>query len=100
MPVSRTYYVYIMSNQYKTLYIGVTNDLERRVYEHKNGLTPGFTKRYNINWLVLFEETSDVNEAIIREKQLKGWVRRRKIELIEAANPKWEDLAAEWYGNS
>ena len=94
--MSRSYYVYIMSNRHKTLYIGVTNDLERRVYEHKNGLAPGFTKRYNINRLVLFEETSDVNEAIAREKQLKGWVRRRKIELIEAANPKWDDLAAEW----
>ena len=98
--MSRPYYVYIMSNRYKTLYVGVTNDLERRVYEHKNGLTPGFTKRYNINQLVLVEETSDVNEAITREKQLKGWVRRRKIELIEAANPRWDDLAAEWYGDS
>ena len=98
--MSRSYYVYIMSNRYKTLYVGVTNDLERRVYEHKNGLTPGFTKRYNINQLVLVEETSDVNEAITREKQLKGWVRRRKIELIEAANPRWDDLAAEWYGDS
>jgi len=98
--VSRSYYVYIMSNRYKTLYVGVTNDLERRVYEHKNGLTPGFTKRYNIKQLVLVEETSDVNEATTREKQLKGWVRRRKIELIEAANPRWDDLAAEWYGDS
>ena len=98
--MSRSYYVYIMSNRYKTLYVGVTNDLERRVYEHKNCLTPGFTKRYNINQLVLVEETSDVNEAITREKQLKGWVRRRKIELIEAANPRWDDLAAEWYGDS
>ena len=98
--MSRSYYVYIMSNRYKTLYVGVTNDLERRVYEHKNGLTPGFTKRYNINQLVLVEETSDVNEAITRVKQLKGWVRRRKIELIEAANPRWDDLAAEWYGDS
>ncbi len=89
-----------MSNRYKTLCVGVTNDLERRVYGHKNGLTPGFTKRYNINQLVLVEETSDVNEAITREKQLKGWVRRRKIELIEAANPRWDDLAAEWYGDS
>ena len=89
-----------MSNRYKTLYVGVTNDLERRVYEGKNGLTTGFTKRYNINQLVLIEETSDVNEAITREKQLKGWVRRRKIELIEAANPRWDDLAAEWYGDS
>ena len=98
--MSRSYYVYIMSNRHKTLYIGVTNDLERRVYEHKNGLTPGFTKRYNINRLVLFEETSDVNEAIAREKQLKGWVRRRKIELIEATNPKWDDLAGKWYGDA
>lgn len=94
--MSRSYYVYIMSNRHKTLYIGVTNDLERRVYEHKSGLTPGFTKRYNINRLVLVEEPSDVNEAISLEKQLKGWVRSRKIELIEAANPKWDDLAAEW----
>ena len=95
--MSHSYYVYIMSNRHKTLYIGVTNDLERRVYEHKNGLTPGFTKRYDINRLVLYEEFSDVNEAIAREKRLKGWVRRRKIELIEAVNPGWEDLAAEWY---
>jgi putative endonuclease len=73
------YYVYIMANDPPTtLYIGVTNDLERRVYEHKKKLIDGFTKRYNINRLVYFEETDDVMSAIEREKQLKGWLRRRK----------------------
>ncbi len=95
--VPHLYYVYIMTNRSKTLYIGFANNLKRRVYEHKYGLTPGFTKRYNINRLVFFEETPDVHSAIAREKQLKGWLRRRKIALIEAVNPNWDDLAAEWY---
>ena len=98
--MSKSYYVYIMANRHRTLYVGVTNDLERRVFEHKNGMTPGFTKRYNINRLVLYEIMSDVSDAISREKQLKGWVRRRKIELIEEPNPDWSDLAADWYSNS
>jgi putative endonuclease len=93
---SREYYVYIMSNAARTLYTGVTNDLERRVYEHKNSLTPGFTSRYGLTKLVYFESTSDVESAITREKQIKGWLRRKKIELIEAANPAWQDLSGAW----
>jgi putative endonuclease len=75
-----------------TLYIGVTNDLIRRIYEHKNNLTDGFTKKYNIHQLVYYEETPDVINAIQREKQLKKWNRKWKLALIEKSNPRWEDL--------
>ncbi len=92
----KNYYVYIMASKSRTLYIGVTNDLARRVHEHKNKAVEGFTARYNIDRLVHHEETTDVNAAIAREKQLKGWLRSRKVELIEATNPAWEDLASEW----
>ena len=91
------YYVYIMTNRSKTLYTGVTNDLIRRVYEHKNKMVEGFTKKYNITRLLYFEETSDVQAAIEREKQIKGWLRSKKIGLIESVNPKWEDLSKEWF---
>jgi len=91
-----SYYVYIMTNRSGTLYIGITNNLIRRVYEHKNKLIDGFTKKYNINRLVYFEETSDVYSAILREKQIKGWIRKKKIELIEKANPKFIDLSEDW----
>ena len=91
-----SYYVYIMTNRSGTLYVGVTNNLIRRVYEHKNKLVDGFTKKYNINRLVYFEETSDVNSAIAREKQIKGWIRKKKIELIEKNNPKFRDLSEDW----
>ena len=87
------YYVYILASAKKALYIGVTNDLRRRVYEHKTGTVPGFTTRYQINRLVYYEVAGEPLSAIAREKQLKGWVRRRKIELIESANPEWEDLS-------
>jgi len=83
-----------MSNQSRTLYTGVTNDIVRRVYEHKHKLVPGFTSKYNITRLVYFEETNDIQVALAREKQLKGWVRQKKIALIESANPKWMDLSA------
>lgn len=92
----RQYYVYIMSSPSRTLYTGVTNDLRRRVYEHKNKLVPGFTARYNVTLLVYFEETPNVNSAIAREKQIKGWSRAKKVALIEATNPQWQDLSAEW----
>jgi putative endonuclease len=88
----RNYYVYIAANNSKTLYIGVTNNLERRMYEHRHGLLEGFTKKYNITQLVYFEETSDVTAAIEREKTLKGWLRIKKIDLIESVNPPWNDL--------
>jgi putative endonuclease len=82
----RDYYVYIMTNHSRTLYTGVTNDLRRRMYEHKQKRVPGFTSNYNINRLVYFETTSDVRVAIAREKQIKGWLRAKKIALIESAN--------------
>ena len=90
----KTYYVYIMTNQKKgTLYTGVTNDLERRVYEHKLKLVPGFTQKYGLNRLVFYEDTDDVSAAISREKQIKGWLRKKKIALIESMNPEWRDLS-------
>jgi putative endonuclease len=84
-----------MSSASRTLYTGVTNDLERRVNEHKTGAVPGFTKRYRINRLVYFQETDDIAAAIAAEKQIKGQSRARKIALIEAENPSWRDLSAE-----
>ena len=75
----KNYYVYIMTNYSKTLYTGMTNDINRRVYEHKQKLIPGFTQKYNITKLVYFEETIDVTEAIVREKQIKGWLREKKL---------------------
>jgi len=92
------YYVYIMTNKPGTLYIGVTNNLNRRVYEHKEKLIRGFTARYNPIETSLRDETSyDINQAIIREKQLKGWLRKKKIELIERTNPYWRDLSKDGY---
>lgn len=89
----KTYYVYVLTNwNNKVMYIGVTSDLVKRVYEHKNKLSAGFTQRYNINKLVYFEETRDIYAAIAREKQLKGWKREKKNVLIEKFNPEWEEL--------
>jgi len=90
------YYVYILTNwSNNVIYTGVTNNLERRLYEHKNKLMPGFTDKYNVHKLVYCESTMDVNSAIAREKQIKGWTRQRKIDLIESINPLWQDLAEE-----
>ena len=86
-----------MTNGVRTLYIGVTNDLTRRVYQHQHKLADGFTKKYNITLLAHYETTSDVQSAIAREKQLKGWRRSKKIDLIESSNPKWVDLSLGWY---
>ncbi len=93
----RDYYVYIMTNNSGTLYTGVTNDLERRVSEHRAKLVDGFARRYNITRLVHFETTSDISEAIKREKQIKSWRRSKKIALIASMNPRWKDLADGWY---
>ncbi len=93
----KQYYVYIVTNKSRTLYTGVTNNLERRVYEHKHGFVPGFTKKYNVKRLVYFEATPDIQGAIAREKQIKGWLRAKKVALIESVNAKWEDLSTEWY---
>ena len=93
----KTYYVYIMANIHGTIYTGVTSNLEKRVYDHKCKLTPGFTKRYNIDRLVYYEETGDIKEAIAREKQVKSWRRAKKIALIQSINPTWIDLSEEWF---
>ena len=87
------YYVYIITNkENKVLYTGVTNSLERRIYEHKNKIIKGLTSKYNVNKLVYFEETKDVNEAIAREKEIKGWRRSKKVALIESVNPAWNAI--------
>ena len=91
------YYVYILTNKNnRVMYIGVTNDLARRLYEHKQELVEGFTKRYHVHKLVYYEQTTDVRSAIAREKQLKGWLRARKNELVETMNPEWRDLSEDW----
>ena len=89
----RTYYVYLMASRSRVLYVGVTNDLARRVEEHKRGLNAGFTSRYRVTRLVYFEEFADIRDAIAREKAIKGWSRSRKISLVEGRNSTWEDLA-------
>jgi putative endonuclease len=91
------YYLYILSNKYNgTLYIGVTNDLERRMFEHKGKLIDGFTKKYNLNRLIYFETFQYINNAIKREKNMKKWKRQWKINLIEEENPNWRDLSKDW----
>ncbi|MCL4370414.1 MAG: GIY-YIG nuclease family protein [Chloroflexi bacterium] len=92
----KEYYVYIMANVSRSLYVGVTNDLQRRVYEHKQKLSDGFTRKYNLTLLVYFESTPDILAAIAREKQIKGWLRAKKVSMIESVNPKWLDLSAQW----
>jgi len=94
--MNKQYYVYIMTNEGKrVLYTGVTNDLPRRVYEHKNKLVKGFTTKYNVIKLIFYEVCDDIESAILREKQIKGWLRAKKIALIEAMNPEWRDLSPE-----
>ena len=95
--MSKQYSVYIMTNRSGTLYIGVTNDLLRRVHEHKTKQIEGFTKQYHLTRLVYYEAGSDIREGIAREKQLKGWRRSKKLDLINSFNPKWEDLSEPWF---
>ena len=91
------YYTYILSNKTNSVvYVGVTNNLERRIYEHKNKLIEGFTSKYNVNKLVYYVSSNDIKEAIAYEKRLKGWVRRKKNELIMSFNPEWKDLSEQW----
>jgi putative endonuclease len=92
-----TYYVYILSSESKVIYTGMTNNLERRIYEHKNKLIEGFSKRYNMYKLVWYEETDDVGAAIAFEKKIKGWKRFKKVTMIEEENPGWDDLAKDWF---
>ena len=92
-----SYYVYILTNwNNRVMYIGVTNNLERRLYEHKNRLVDGFTKKYHVDKLVYYEMTGDVRAAIAREKQLKGWTRAKKNAVVQTQNPDWLDLSQDW----
>ena len=94
--LNKNYYVYILTNWNNTvMYVGVTNELVRRVYEHKNKIYEGFTKKYNLNKLVYFELFFDINEAIKREKEIKKWRREKKNTLVESTNPEWRDLSLE-----
>jgi putative endonuclease len=92
----RFYYTYIIASRTHTLYIGVTNNLERRLAEHREGTTPGFSERYHCHRLVWFDRYLSASSAIAREKQLKGWTRTKKIALIERENPTWADLSEDW----
>jgi putative endonuclease len=95
--MNKTYYVYLITNwNNNVLYVGVTSNLARRIYEHKNKSIKGFTEKYNINKLVYFEQTSDIESAITREKEIKKWRREKKNILVESANNKWEDLSEKW----
>jgi putative endonuclease len=94
MVFTKNYYVYLLTNwNNKVIYVGVTNDLNRRIYEHKNKLISGFTKKYNLNKLIYFEETCDINAAINREKEIKKWRREKKDILVNQINPNWQDLS-------
>ncbi|HXN86075.1 MAG TPA: GIY-YIG nuclease family protein [Candidatus Binataceae bacterium] len=93
----RTYYTYIMGSRSGVIYIGITSNLMARVCQHKTGVVPGFTSRYRVTRLLLFEEFGHPTEAIEREKELKGWLRAKKLNLVRSKNPKWEDLSADWF---
>ncbi|MBS4027594.1 MAG: GIY-YIG nuclease family protein [Ignavibacteriales bacterium] len=93
----KKYYVYILSSVSRTLYVGMTSNLERRMYEHKHKLIKGFTEKYNVNQLMYFEEFRLVFDAIEREKQIKSWRREKKLNLIETMNPLWRDLSDGWF---
>jgi putative endonuclease len=98
MPEKHLYYVYLLTNKNdKVMYIGITGNLKKRVFEHKTKTVPGFTAKYNVNKLVYFEETHDVQAAIAREKELKKWRREKKNNLVVADNPDWKDLSDGWF---
>ena len=98
MSESRRYYIYLLTNwNNKVMYIGVTNNLVRRIYEHKNKLIEGFTRKYNVNKLVYFEETIEINSALEREKELKRWRREKKDALVNRVNMEWKDLSEGWF---
>jgi len=97
MRAPKTYFVYIMTNRSKTLYTGITNSLIRRVREHKLGIGSGFAAKYKLDRLAYFERFENVHRAIGREKEIKGWLRIKKLALIVSVNPAWRDLSAEWY---
>ena len=93
----KTYYVYIMTNHSGTLYTDITDNLQQRIEEHKHDQVPGFASKYKVTKLVYYEEGNDVDAALAREKQIKGWLRAKKIALIESKNPEWKDLSLGWY---
>ncbi|MEK7187867.1 MAG: GIY-YIG nuclease family protein [Patescibacteria group bacterium] len=96
--MEKQFAIYVITNPADTvLYTGVTNNLERRVYEHKQKLIPGFSSKYNLNKLIYFETGSDIRSAIVREKQIKSWSRAKKIALINSVNSQWKDLSIDWY---
>ena len=94
--MARQFFIYILSSHLRVLYVGVTNNLERRMFEHRAGLNDGFTTRYRVDRLVYFESTENPLAAIAREKEIKGWRRSKKIRLIQQMNPNWADLSREW----
>jgi putative endonuclease len=99
-PNVQQYYVYMLTNRWKNvLYTGVTNSLEKRVWQHKSGALPGFTRKYNCKFLVHYETYDRIEQAIAREKEIKGWTRAKKDALIAISNPGWDDLSADWYGS-
>ncbi|HXQ25011.1 MAG TPA: GIY-YIG nuclease family protein [Candidatus Acidoferrales bacterium] len=98
--MDRSYFVYLLASRSRNLYTGVTNNLHRRLAEHREGKVPGFTSRYNIFRLVHYEVFHDIRNAIAREKEIKAWRRVKKVRLIEKSNPTWHDLAADWFGTS
>ena len=91
------YYVYILASRSRVLYVGVTNNLLRRMFEHKKKLISGFTSQYNVDQLVFFDSTNDIRDAIEFEKKIKGWLRKKKVALIESHNPYWKDLSEGWF---
>jgi putative endonuclease len=93
----KTLYVYIMASKSGTLYVGVTSDIKRRVYEHKQHLIPGFTDKYNVDGLLYVERIGDPASAINREKQIKKWRREKKVKLVDSMNSEWNDLSRDWY---
>ncbi len=97
MHVEKWFHMYIVSNRSKTLYVGFTGNLRQRIYDHKTGRFDGFTKRYKINRLVYYERFKYANNGINREKQVKGWRRIKKIQLVVSMNPTWQDLAEDWF---
>lgn len=94
------YYAYILASRSRVLYTGMTSDLLQRVYQHRRGMVPGFTRRFKVHFLVYYETTPNSRAAATRERQIKGWSRVKRIELIEATNPGWLDLEVDWYGTT
>lgn len=97
MTGNRQFYVYILTNKTGTLYVGITNNIKKRIHQHKRKAADGFTSKYNIDRLLYYENFSDAYSAIAREKTIKGWVRNKKVELINSLNPGWNDLSEDWY---